>query len=135
MRWGRLKASWVSSSAETRERAIRTVIALERACLEADAAIVERRWPAVDAAFRTQDALTERLASMFEQSPDIAPANDAKVAERVRGVIAFREDQLRRLRAYRDDVEQRLSAIGKVNAFSRSFGQHRAAARLVDGQY
>lgn len=114
---------------------VRTIIALERSCLEADAALVERRWPQVDAAFRAQSKLTNDLERFFEAAPEIAPASDAKVAQRLRGILAYRADQLRRLRSYRDDVATRLSSIGKVNAFSRSFGKHVQAAQLLDGQF
>jgi hypothetical protein len=53
----------------------------------------------------------------------------------VNGILAYREDQLRRLTAYRDEVATRLSSIGKVNAFSRSFGKNAGAAQLLDMQY
>jgi hypothetical protein len=126
----------VPSSAESpRERVARTIVALERSCLEADAALVERRWVQVGTAFRVQAELTAELAKLFDASPEIAPANDAKVARRIGGILAYREDQLRRMRTYRDEVSARLSSIGKVNAFSRSLGKHAAAAQLYDGQY
>ena len=72
---------------------------------------------------------------MYGDRTQTAPANDAKVARRVNGIVAYRDDQLRRLQAYRDDVATRLSSIGKVNAFSRSFGKHAQAAHLLDAQY
>ncbi len=124
-----------SSADAALDAVVETVIALERSCLAADAALVERRWPDVDAAFRAQIDLTARLAELFEAAPETAPANDAKVAQRIRGILAYRDDQLRRLSSYRDDVAVRLSSIGKVNAFARSFGKHAASARLLDGQY
>ena len=113
----------------------RTIVELERSCLSADAALVERRWSDVDELFGVQAELTARLARLFESAPETAPANDARVAERVRGILVYRDDQLRRLEAYRDEVAGRLSAIGKVNAFSRSFGKRGAAAQLLDGQF
>jgi hypothetical protein len=114
---------------------VRLIIDLERICLEADSALVERRWPDVEASFRAQAELTGRLARLFESAPETAPANDAKVAERVRGILVYRDDQLRRLESCRDEIAARLSAIGKLNAFSRSFGKRAAAAQLLDGQY
>ena len=124
------------SSAETaRERVAHAIVALERSCLDAEKALVERRWPDVDAAFKTQVALTAELARLFEGAPETAPPNDAKVAQRVRGILAYREDQLRRLRAYRADLATRLESIGKVNAFSRSIGRGGPDARLLDLQY
>ncbi|MDB5072015.1 MAG: hypothetical protein JWM87_3126 [Candidatus Eremiobacteraeota bacterium] len=124
-----------SSADAALDAVVQTIIALERSCLEADAALVERRWTGVDAAFAAQVELTAQLAHLFEASPHTAPANDAKVARRVNGILAYRDDQLRRLQSYCDDVATRLSAIGKVNAFSRSFGKHAQAARVLDAQY
>jgi hypothetical protein len=113
---------------------VRTIIELERVCLHADAALVERRWPDVEAALEAQAALTAELARLFAEAPETAPANDEKVAARIRGILAYRDDQLRRLEAYRDEIAGRLSSIGKVNAFSRSFGKRATVARLLDAQ-
>ncbi len=125
-----------SSSADAARAAVaRTIVALERACLDADAAFVERRWPEVRSAFQTQAALTAELERMFGESPDMAPAQDAKVARRVQGVYAYREDQLRRMRAYRDAVAERLRAIGKMKAFSRAIGRRVSRIGAVDGRF
>lgn len=124
-----------SSAEGPRAEVARTIVALERACLEADAALIERRWQDVDAAFGAQADLTAELGRLFGASPQLAPANDAKVAQRLRGILAYRDDQLRRLEAYREEIATRLASIGKVNAFSRSLAKHTAGARLYDGQY
>jgi hypothetical protein len=118
-----------------RDGVVRTIIALERSCLDADAAIVERRWDDVGAALHAQGALTDELAALFAAAPDAAPDSDAKVAQRVRGILAYRDDQLRRLRAYHAEVGTRLNSIGRVNAFARSLGKRANSARLLDGQY
>jgi hypothetical protein len=123
------------SAESPHDAVVRTVIELERICLSADAALVERRWPDVEASFRAQAELTARLARLFESAPETAPANNEKVAERVRGILVYRDDQLRRLESYRDEIAGRLSTIGKVNAFSRSFGKRAAAPQLLDAQY
>jgi hypothetical protein len=125
----------VQPSETAYEAVVRTIIELERVCLEADAALTERRWPDVQNSFDAQAELTGRLAGLFASAPETAPANDAKVAERVRGILGYRDQQLGRLEAYRDEISGRLSAIGKVNAFSRSFGKRGAAAQLLDAQY
>ena len=118
-----------------RDDVVRTIIALERSCLDADAAIVERRWDDVGNALSTQTALTADLAALFDATPEVAPVNDAKVAQRVRGVLAYRDDQLRRLRGYHAEVGTRLHSIGRVNAFARTLGKRANSARLLDGQY
>jgi hypothetical protein len=122
-------------TADSRDDIVRAIIALERSCLEAESAFVARRWPDVEAAFNRQTALTDDLDRLFAGSPEATPPNDAKVAKRIRGILAYRDDQLRRMCAYRDDVAQRLRSIGKVNALSRSLGRRAAGGRLVDGQY
>jgi hypothetical protein len=114
---------------------VQTIIALERSCLDADLALVEHRWPDFGAALTTQTELTTQLEELFQAAPHTAPPNDAKVAQRVHGILAYRDDQLCRLQAYRDDVATRLSSIGKVNAFSRSFGKSAEPAHLLDAQY
>jgi GAF domain-containing protein len=124
-----------SSAESAREEIARTIVALERSCLDADAALVEKRWPDVDAAFKAQAALTEQLARLFDAVPDAAPANDAKVDQRVRGILAYRADQMRRLQTYQAEIAARLENIGKVNAFSRSIGRRGPAAQLLDLQY
>ncbi len=124
------------SPADTaRDGVARTIVALERSCLEADAAIVERRWDDVTDALSAQAALTQELAALFGAAPHAAPDNDPKVAQRVRGILAYRDDQLRRLQAYHAEVGTRLHSIGRVNAFSRSLGKRANAARVLDGQY
>ena len=122
-------------SAEALDAVARTIVAIERSCIDADAAFTERRWDDVDAAFRAQATLTGDLAALFDATPEHSPERDAKVAQRVRGILAYREDQLRRMRAYREDVHERLRSIGKVNRLSRSLGRRVARAGVVDGQY
>lgn len=114
---------------------VRAIIALERSCLEAESAFVERRWPDVELALGRQAALTGDLGRLFAAEPETAPENDAKVARRLRGILAYRDDQLRRMRAYHDDVATRLRSIGKVKAFSRTIGRRPAGGHLVDGQF
>jgi hypothetical protein len=126
----------VPSSADAPlERVGRAIVALERSCLDADAALVEHRWRDVEASFRAQAELTADLERLFAEAPETSPASDPKVEQRVRGILAYREDQLRRLRSYRDEIGSRLSSIGKVNAFARSFGKQAGSAQLYDGKY
>ncbi|MEO7040281.1 MAG: hypothetical protein ABI186_09655, partial [Candidatus Elarobacter sp.] len=72
------------------------------------------------------------LRMLFAATPEIAPANDEEIAQRMRGVLGYRADQLRRLRAYHAEVEDRLRSIGKVRAFSRSIGKRERAGALYD---
>lgn len=124
------------SSAETaRDAVMRTLVAMERLCLDADAAFVERRWADVAASIQTQAQLTEALRRLFADAPEAGPGNDAKVAQRIRGIMAFRDDQLRRMRAYNDEIRVRLDALGKLKALSRTVGRADRGGQLLDGQY
>lgn len=126
------------SSADQRETAqrdvVETIIALERSCLGADAAIVERRWSDLDAVFADQQALTDRLAALFAAAPEVAPDRDPRVMRRLRGVLSYRDDQLRRLRAYHDGVAERLRSLERMRRFSRSIGTHVMPARVLDAK-
>ena len=123
------------SSADTARAAVAdTILALERSCLEAESAFVERRWDDVERAFGAQSALTGELGRLFVAEPQTAPENDVKVEQRVRGILAYRDDQLRRMRVYHADVESRLQSIGKVRALSRSIGNGERTGALYDTQ-
>jgi hypothetical protein len=125
----------VPSSAEApRDAVVRTIIELERSCLDADAALVERRWDAVNAALARQHELTGELAELFAAEPATAPARDARVEARLRGILRYRDDQLRRAEAYRDEIGRRLHAVGKLRALSRTVGRHEPSAAFYDTQ-
>lgn len=125
----------MSSSVEApREAVIRTILALERSCLSAEGALVERRWKDVTEAFATQSRLTEELTELLERAPELAPERDAKVGQRIRGILIYRDDQLRRLEAYRDEVGRRLASIGKVRELARTMRRRSAAASFVDSK-
>lgn len=119
-------------SADTKAEIVEAILALERSCLEADTAFLERRWADVGVALGTQSALTDRLASLFEAAPELAPANEPRVRKRLLGVLAFRDDQLRRMRAYNEQVGERLRSIAKMRAYSRTIGTARVPARIVN---
>lgn len=103
--------------------------------MDADAALVEHRWPELGAALRAQAVLEVQLRALFDAAPETAPAANVKVEQRIRGILAYRDEQLRRLRAYHSDVALRLNSIGKVRALSRSLGRRAASAQLLDAQY
>jgi hypothetical protein len=123
-----------SSADSAREAVVAVLVAIERSCLDAEAAFVERRWPDVAASLTRQDELTAELRELFASAPHTAPERDDKVAQRVRGILAYRDDQMRRMSAYHSEIGRRLQSIGRVRKFSRSIGTG-AKARLLDAQY
>jgi hypothetical protein len=118
-------------SAERGAEVVEAILALERSCLAADAAIVERRWGDIKAAVDEQSRLTQRLAELFAQAPEYGP-QDPRVQKRLTGVLAYREDQLRRLRAYRDEVGERLRTLAKLRAFRRGVGTAPIPSRVLN---
>jgi hypothetical protein len=124
------------SSAETaREAVVRILLALERSCLDVDAALVERRWPEVESALAAQAGLTDDLGALFEAAPELAPEREEKIAARVRGILSYRADQLHRLQAFNAEVGTSLQSIGRMNNMSRSLGRRDPAGKVLDGQY
>ena len=123
-----------SSADATIDAVVETIIALERSCLVAESALAERRADDVRDAFAKQTRLTAELARLFAAAPETSPANDAKVAKRIDGILAYRDGQLDRLREYQTTVGSRLESIGKVRAFSRSIGKYDRAGDLYDTQ-
>ena len=123
-----------SSAEAAHDAVVRAIIELERSCLDADAALVEWRWDGVAAALDQQAALSDELVRLFAAEPAAAPARDARVAQRLHGVLAYRDEQLVRLRAQRDEIGRRLHAVGKLRELSRTVGRHEPAAALFDTQ-
>jgi hypothetical protein len=122
-------------SADPQAEVVETILALERSCLEADAALVERRWAEFGAAMTAQSTLTDKLAYLFEAAPQHGPDDDLRVRKRLEGILAYRDDQLRRLRAYHEEVGERLRSISKVRAFSRSVGTAPVPARFLNVEH
>ena len=123
-----------SSADPARDAAVAVLVAIERSCLDAEAAFVERRWPDVATSLQRQETLTGELRELFAHAPHVAPDRDDKIAQRVRGILAYRDDQLRRMTAYNAEIERRLDSIGKVRKFSRTIGSG-ARPTFFDGQY
>jgi hypothetical protein len=121
----------MSLSAETQAEIVETILALERSCLSADAALVERRWDDMRTAVSEQSRLTARLAALFAEAPEWGRANP-RVQKRLTGVLAYREDQLRRLCAYRDDVAGRLRSASKMRAFRLGVGTAPVPSRVLN---
>ncbi|HTJ27767.1 MAG TPA: hypothetical protein VMA36_16545 [Candidatus Limnocylindria bacterium] len=122
-------------SADPRAEIVEAILAFERSCLAADAALVERRWPDFRAALASQRQLTGRLAELFAATPQFAPDGDPRVRQRLLGVFKYREDQLRRLRAYHEQVGTRLSTLAKMRAFRRSIGTAPVPARILNAHH
>lgn len=122
----------LSSAEQPLEAVIRTIIALERACLDSEAALVERRWEDAAGAFASQQRLTDELARLFADAPETAPPHQPNVQKRLVGVLRYRDEQLRRLQAYRDEVGRRLRAFERAGQIRRTIGAAPQPARILN---
>lgn len=122
-------------SAETLRAAVeREVAALERLCSEMEAALAGRKWIALQRSFGDARRISHALKNAMEHAAPVRDELfDARVRARVARVVAARDDQLARLRSYRDAVSERLQAIAKHKAFARAIGARdiRSRAHLI----
>lgn len=108
--------------------------AMEHLCDDMEAALAGRKWVALQRSFGDARRLAHALKNAMENA---APARDelfdARVRARVQRVVAVRDDQLARLRSYRDAVSERLQAIAKHKAFARAIGARdiQSRARVI----
>lgn len=122
-------------SAETLRAAVeREVTALERLCEDMEAALAGRKWIALQRSFGDARRLSHALKNAMESATAVRDADfDARMYARIRRVSAVGDDQLARLRSYRDAISERLQAIAKHKAFARSIGARdvRSRAHLI----
>ncbi len=105
--------------------------ALEAACAEFERALAARDWPEMDRALAQERRSRHGLQNAFEAAASVRDeAFDRELFKRVRYVYAVRENQLARLRQYRDQVGERLTLLSKWKQFARNFGKETPRGRL-----
>lgn len=112
----------------------REMAALEQLCVDMETALAARRWAALHGFFGDARRLGHALKNAMENAASVRDEDfDARMHARIRRVSAVRDDQLARLRAYRDAVSERLQAIAKHKAFARAIGARdiRSRAHLI----
>jgi hypothetical protein len=108
-----------SSLQQLKERLGALLAELEEQCAQAEAALRARHWDALEVSFadqrRTRQAIVNELA---------AAACDAQtlpdVYLRLQAILTFRDDQLRRLQAYRTEISRRLQVTRKWKDAAKS---------------
>jgi len=93
---------------------------LERAVAEGEVALRARDWPALALSFANQRRIRQGIINelaLLGLTPENAPP---AVLERLQAVFAFRNDQLRRLTAYRNEVSSQLQRARKWKDIARS---------------
>lgn len=122
-------------SAETLRAAVeREVTALEHLCDDMEAALAGRKWIALQRSFGDSRRLSHALKNALESAASVRDDTfDARIYARIRRIYAVRDDQLSRLRSYRDAVSERLQTIAKHKAFARAIGARgiQSRARLI----
>jgi hypothetical protein len=99
---------------------IETLAQFDASVAEADAALIARDWPQVDASLNTQHRLTHALANALEETRDARPqAFTDELNRRIRLISERRDDQLRRLMAFNHLVKQRLMVISRTREMRR----------------
>jgi len=102
-----------------KERLSALLAELEEQCAQAEVALRNRNWDALQTSLweqrRTRQALVNELAA---SQTDVNTVPD--VFTRLQVVLTFRNDQLRRLTAYRTEVSRRLQITRKWKDATRS---------------
>jgi hypothetical protein len=107
------------------------LLEIEQACLAVDQVINQRRWPEFGPLWRAQKRLTNELEHAFWELPLGSPERQA-AAKRVQRIVAYREAQLKRVKAYNAQIAKRLATIGRFRKFSKSFGSEPPKSQLLN---
>ena len=110
-------------------RPVDLIVALERECLKVDTAIAQRMWDVCEASWRAQRLLTHELDIAMREQPS-TPEEYAAVKKRVGRLAAYREAQLKRLKAFNDACATRLSNMGRFRSFTKTIEKERRSSLL-----
>lgn len=110
----------------------REVADFERLCGELERALVAGDWNAAGNAMRDSRRTMHAFMNAMEAGADARDdAFDAGIYERMRRIFDVREDQLARLRAFRDGVGERLKTLSRWKTFVQTMGGKRAPKRTA----
>lgn len=105
---------------------------LEDLCESIERALLRRSWSDLDAAIADSRRITHALQNAMDDAADVRDAAfDEAFFRRLRYVHSIRENQMTRLRQYREAVGERLQLIGRWKAALRSIGRTRPKSRLA----
>lgn len=106
---------------------------LERSCVEAEAALREQRWRECDVMWSRQRRLTHELEVALRDLPMGTPERRAAFA-RIDRIAKYRDNQVRRLRAFQAATAKRLATLERFRRMSKSVGEV-PKARLIDSSF
>jgi hypothetical protein len=93
---------------------------LEQACAEAERALRARQWAALSQSFANQRRLRQGVVNDLAAMGYALNTAPPEVLNRLEAVFTFRNDQLRRLTAYRNEVSSQLQRARKWKDIARS---------------
>lgn len=105
---------------------------LEQACVAVEKALREQRWSDCDPIWNRQRRLTHELELSLRDLPVGTPER-ALAQKRVARVAKYRENQLKRLRAFHAGIAKRLATLERYRAFAKTVQAPRS--RILDGTY
>jgi hypothetical protein len=110
-------------------RPVELIVALERECLTVDRAIAERKWPVCEASWRAQRLLTHELDISLSENT-LTPEEGAAVKRRLDRLTKYRDEQLKRLKAFNEKCAARLTNISRFRSFSKNVSRERSSSLL-----
>jgi hypothetical protein len=102
---------------------------LEQLCSQAEQELVALRWGHLVMTLADQRRLLAALTNEVHATVGIrSPKYNAQLRHRVARIYAVRDNQLKRLVSFRDNVRNRLTTIAKVKQMRRTFGAYKPPA-------
>ena len=99
------------------------VAELERLCETLEKKLLRGEWAGAAEALQDARKTTHGFLNAMEAAGEVrTEAFDLAVHARIQRVLEIRNDQLKRLETFRDDVGQRLRALSQWNGFARAVG-------------
>lgn len=107
---------------------------LERLCVALEHDLVGGRWDEASQRLRDTRRVTHALVNAMDAAAPYRNASfEEAVTERVRRVYDLRDDQLRRLQEYHDQIGERLHTFSRWKSFARSIGAKSARPKRSVG--
>ena len=107
------------------------VDALERLCADVEVAMTAGRWTDLDVALRESRRVQHALENAMHDSQSVRDeAFDGAVQAKLRWIFTIRENQMARMKYFRDAISERLQSIALAKSVARRVGAQHAQPRL-----
>ncbi len=109
----------------------REINALSAMCEEIDAGLKAHDWARMDTAIADSRRITHALEeAMAEAGPYRDDRFDAAVFQRLQEIYSFRDDRLRTLTQFHEELGERLRQLSRWKGYARSIGSSEAPRGL-----